>query len=409
MKLIFPTAKMGGWLACKPLLALIASHGADVFPFIMDQHEEAEFGGTARIIQREADEIGCVGSFCMTKERHPDKVGQMKDSSYELRLGHRFDAAYHFSMRLIDHDITVVLLFGDRFEVPLLALASHNSPMRPLIVHIQGGDTTGGVDDAQRLAASKLAHIHLVSTERSRRRLLSIGEQSERVFVVGDLHLDSVRLAMQSQRSTFERSLDMRPGEYYVACLHPDTSSIKSNAAAESQAIALAGALAATGKRVIWLTSCNDPMFQKINAVAERFTADSNGKHLMYRYLDQSQLVPLMQRAAAVVGNSSMGLIEAPFVGTQCVNVGGRQAGREYNTAFVTHCAPETDAITSALLSVAPHKQQQAAGTTDTIYGDGFAASKAEAAIADCYNMGPIVTDKSTTIGDKDEDRSIPA
>ena len=72
----------------------------------------------------------------------------------------------------------IVILLGDRFE--LLPVASAALISKIPIGHIHGGEITAGAfDEGIRHAITKLAHLHFVSTEEYRRRVIHLCARPE--------------------------------------------------------------------------------------------------------------------------------------------------------------------------------------------------------------------------------------
>src|SRR5262249_36342841 len=83
----------------------------------------------------------------------------------------------------------LLLLIADRYE--MLAPASVALALRIPVAHIEGGDVSlGAIDDAVRNALTKLSHIHLTTTESSRKRVIAMGEEAWREYTVGSPSLD---------------------------------------------------------------------------------------------------------------------------------------------------------------------------------------------------------------------------
>jgi UDP-hydrolysing UDP-N-acetyl-D-glucosamine 2-epimerase len=219
-----------------------------------------------------------------------------------------------------------------------MASYAHNMDEPPIIAHVQGGDLTGGVDDAQRHAISKLANIHFCSTPRSAKRLEALGEVWERIYVVGDPHLDGLAQYIPLEPDVLSAALQKvglgadRP--YVVGMLHPDTmgTHLTTN---------MYDALEALGPEMqaLVIHPCNDRGWQ---AIADRWAKASIPA---FRWLPQETFGPLLAGAACVVGNSSMGIIEAPFLRTPTVNIGDRQQGRERGSLNMTVDVPSKASV----------------------------------------------------------------
>ena len=80
------------------------------------------------------------------------------------------------------------IVYADRFEGFAAVIAS--TQMNIVTAHIEGDLTQGGaLDDSVRHAMSKLSHIHFTSNKSAKDRLIKLGEEKWRVFLMLDLLL----------------------------------------------------------------------------------------------------------------------------------------------------------------------------------------------------------------------------
>ena len=313
--------------------------------------------------------------------------------NYQDRLHTIIVSGWNLMQVIEDFRADTLLLFGDRIEVPMMALMAHNHPLRPLIVHVQGGDITGGLDDAMRDATTKLAHLHFTSTEQARQRLIAMGERTESVLAVGDPHLDSVKRILDTTDSGFVEGLGLVRGEYFVVLVHPETDNPD---AAEGQILSVLAAVYEVGLPLVLIYPCNDLGHEPIIKQLEQASKLIPEKSLLFKHLQQANLVALMRDAAAVIGNSSMGLIEAPFIGTQAVNLGTRQRGRAYNGEWVTHLPFETNRIEDHLNLLLDEGKQPL--SPDKTYGDGRSGARIASLLETMFEFRTGLKDKRRAV-----------
>lgn len=240
----------------------------------------------------------------------------------------------------------LLLVLGDRFEI--LAAVEAALVARLPVAHLCGGDITeGAYDDAIRHAITKMAHLHFASNESAARRLRQMGEDPARIFTVGSPGIDNIRRqpAMAREDVARETGLDLaRP--CLLVTYHPATLGAVA-AAAEIEEL-LAALEAVGGGMTIAVTLPNaDNDGRAIRRAFESFAA-SRANVRTFAALGSRLYLNLMRHAAAVVGNSSSGLYEAPTLGTPTVDIGDRQQGR-LKAASVISCAPERGAIAEAI------------------------------------------------------------
>jgi len=268
-------------------------------------------------------------------------------------------------------DVLVVL--GDRYEV--LAAATAALLLRIPIAHIAGGETTeGAVDESLRHAVTKMAHLHFVATDRFRDRVLQLGEHPGRVLTVGAPGLDGIAGLDPLTAPQLEADLELalRP-PVLVVTYHPVT-------AVGGDPVAGCGPLlealdAVPGATVVFTMPNADTAAARISAALARYVAGHPERSRLFPALGQRRYLSLVAHAAAVVGNSSSGLIEAPALGTPTVNVGERQRGRP-RAASVIDCPEEAGAIAAAVRAAVSPQWQRRAAARRSPYGRPGAAHR---------------------------------
>ncbi|MDE6145062.1 MAG: UDP-N-acetylglucosamine 2-epimerase (hydrolyzing) [Muribaculaceae bacterium] len=237
----------------------------------------------------------------------------------------------------------LIVLLGDRFET--LAIASAAALMRVPIVHLHGGELTeGAFDDSFRHAITKLAALHLTSTEPYRRRVIQLGEAPERVFNVGAIGV-APRPALS--RSELEESLGWQFGESaLLVTLHPETlGEISAARLAEETFSALSGF---PGSKILITFPNNDPGADDIICAIKEFAAANPARVKVVPSLGAARYFSALRCVRAVVGNSSSGIIEVPSAGIPTVNIGKRQA-RRIAAESVINCPAERSEIAEAI------------------------------------------------------------
>lgn len=276
----------------------------------------------------------------------------------------------------------MVVVMGDREESMTASMAA--AYCRIAVAHIGGGDNAndGNIDNSARHAATKFAHLHLATTERSARRIRQLGEEPWRVHVVGASGLDKFLAVPRLERAALLERLDLDWGAapYVVVLLHPTLMD-----AAESGAIMTMTleAVAAEGLRAAIIHPNSDPgNFAVIEAI-DRFVAGNGRTAAAYRNLPREEFVNLMRHAHALVGNSSCGIIEAPSLGLPVVNIGIRQRGREH-AANVEFVDPVAGHIRRAVAAATRDPARRAAAR-DCVnpYGDGRSGARIAALLAE--------------------------
>lgn len=241
-------------------------------------------------------------------------------------------------------DVLVVL--GDRFEA--LAVTQAAMILRIPIAHIHGGEITeGAYDDAIRHAITKLSLLHFTSTEAHRNRVIQLGEHPSRVFNVGAVGLDHLQRSKMFSLAELSASLNFKLEQpYFLVTYHPVTlASEPAKASFEN----LLKALDAFPQHQIILTYPNaDDGGREIIPLLEAYAKQQPSRVLAIPSLGQKRYLSAVKHAAAVVGNSSSGIIEVPSFKVPTVNIGERQHGR-LAAESVFSCHSNTAAIIETL------------------------------------------------------------
>jgi GDP/UDP-N,N'-diacetylbacillosamine 2-epimerase (hydrolysing) len=267
-------------------------------------------------------------------------------------------------------DLIVVL--GDRFEILAAAAAALIAGIP--IAHLHGGETTeGAFDEAIRHSVTKMSHLHFVAAEEYRRRVVQLGEQPERVFLVGGLGIDAIKQVAPLGREALEASLDFKLGQRsLLVTFHPVT--LEGQSSAEQMAELLAALDALEDTSIIFTLPNADTGGRELIEQVEGFVA-SHPNARAYVSLGQLRYLSCMRLVDAVVGNSSSGLAEAPSLGVATVNIGDRQKGR-LRAASVIDCASNRQAIGAALAQAATPAFQASLPDVVNPYGNGGASEK---------------------------------
>jgi len=266
----------------------------------------------------------------------------------------------------------LLLVLGDRFEI-LAAAAAALVACIP-IAHLHGGETTeGAFDEAVRHALTKMSHLHFVAAEDYRRRVVQLGEQPGRVFLVGGLGIDVMQRTALLERSALEASLGMRFGpRNLLVTFHPVT--LESQSSAQQMGELLAALDTVRDTHLIFTMPNADSGSRELAAMIDAFVA-TRPHARAYTSLGQVRYLSCMREVDAVVGNSSSGLAEAPSMRKGTINIGERQRGR-LKAASVIDCAPERDAIAAALAQLYSDPFQRSLAHVHSPYGDGGASAR---------------------------------
>jgi UDP-N-acetylglucosamine 2-epimerase (non-hydrolysing)/GDP/UDP-N,N'-diacetylbacillosamine 2-epimerase (hydrolysing) len=264
----------------------------------------------------------------------------------------------------------ILLLIADRYE--MLAPASVALTLRIPIAHIEGGEISeGAIDDAVRNALTKMAHIHFTSTDTARARVISMGEEPWRVHRAGAPSLDHLRRSTLLTREQLENELRIALAETItVVAYHPVT--LLRNPTSEAEAIFTA--LESLPGQIIFCFPNADTGSHPLAARIRTFCETHPNAHLFVN-LPAITYWSLLREAAALVGNSSSGIMEAASFACPVVNVGMRQQGRERGPNILD-AEPTADSIRAQLTLAHQPNFRDSLRSMENIYGDGHAAER---------------------------------
>jgi UDP-N-acetylglucosamine 2-epimerase (hydrolysing) len=268
-----------------------------------------------------------------------------------------------FSDFVHEHRPDLVVIHGDRVE----ALAASIVCAMKYIpsAHIEGGEVSGTIDESIRHCNTKLCATHFVSSDAARARVLALGEAPDSIYTIGspelDTHARPSGVSIEEVKARYAIPFD----DYGIAIFHPVTSEADTIGA---QAASLFDRLEASGKCFVVIAPNNDPGTEDIFAVLERLPKERFRliPSMRFNYFSE-----LMKHAALMVGNSSAGVREAPFLGLPSLDVGTRQSNRA-QASSVGVCSAFDGVGIDAFLASRWHRRCLGDGS----FGSGDAAQR---------------------------------
>ena len=323
-------------------------------------HLSPEFGETWRQIEQDGFAIDAKVEMLLSSDT---AVGVAKS----MGLG---AIGFADALARLRPDILVVL--GDRFEA--LAVAQTALVMRIPIAHVHGGEITeGAYDDALRHAITKMSSLHFVAAEPYRRRVIQMGEAPSSVFNVGALGLDHLRRTRRLGLDDVARSIGFAlQAPYLLVTYHPVTLLDEDPVQAVRALLAALGSI--PDHQVVFTYPNADNGGRAIIPLIEQFCREQPQRAVAVASMGFERYLSLMAGAAAVVGNSSSGIIEAPAFGVPTIDIGSRQRGR-LAASSVLHCPPSQQGIEQTLGEALGAGFARHCRSTVNPYGQGDAAT----------------------------------
>ncbi|MFA7330390.1 MAG: UDP-N-acetylglucosamine 2-epimerase [Candidatus Delongbacteria bacterium] len=370
MKVLAVTGSRSDYDLLEPVLRQIEAHpGLELTLVVTCAHLAKAWGGTGARIH----------GFSRTLLR-PTLIDW---DSPEARLKSMGLELIALAQDLAEERPDLVLVLGDREDALLAATAASYSWIP--VAHIFGGDLGHAtVDDSVRHAVSKLAHLHFVASEGSRDVLLRLGEDPGRIHVCGNPALDRIRRLPAWPAERLLESFGIVPARPLIlVCQHPVGPNPQA-AAAELELIL------AVCRRVDAQVVVNTPNSDPGSSGPLRVWEEAD-QVIRVRNLEQEAWVALLKRCNLMLGNSSAGLLETPFLGIPAVNVGARQRGRSHagNVQFVEAEAEGLQAAIHRALDDADYRAQVRGLACP--FGDGHAAERVVGDLAglECRSLLP--------------------
>ncbi|MCP9198306.1 UDP-N-acetylglucosamine 2-epimerase [Gramella sp. GC03-9] len=283
-----------------------------------------------------------------------------------------------------------VITIADRFETiaTSIAAAYQNIPL----IHLQGGEVTGSIDEKVRHANTKLADLHLVSNEDARERVIKLGEDPEMVINTGCPSIDLAREIINEPKLTFDplekyggvgKRIDWQDG-YIVVMQHPVTSEY---AESRQHVMETLYAVAESGIPAFWfwpnVDAGSDGTSNGIRTFREK--KDPENIHF-FKNMDSLDFLRLLKHSKMIIGNSSAGIRECSYLGVPALDIGSRQH-RRLKAENVCHVGYNRKEILEKIMEL----NGKGHFPSSTIYGNGDSGKK----IADILSAVKLTSSKS--------------
>lgn len=322
------------------------------------------FGYTAKNI--EADNFKIVGRIFSLVDSN-QKIGRI--NSIGLQIPSLANLLYF-------EKPDIVLVAGDREES--ISVTMTCAYLDIPVAHFFGGDIAkdGNIDNSVRYAASKFAHIHFPTLEQHKQTLLKLGENEERIFVVGNPALDRlISTPYEPVEKVFEKlgCNEKAIGEYCVLIQHSIITQVDSQK--EHIRITLESILDSNYHCFINYPN-SDAGFDEIIKAYLEYSNKYPEKFTLFKNLDRTPYINMLRNAKFLIGNSSSGIVEVASLGLPAINVGERQKGRIHgdNVIFTDN---NYDQINKAIIKIEKDKDfMNKVNRKINPYGDGKSTEK---------------------------------
>ena len=292
--------------------AIEARDDLDYFVVATCMHLMPEFGNTINEIKKDGFKIGAEVDMHWTKD---SLEGQVK------AIGH---AIIGFTDVFVEKKPDIVLVQGDRGESVAAAIAA--SHLNIAVAHMHGGEINNTIDESNRHAITKYAHIHFPSTKQSAERIIKLGEDESKVFLVGAAGIDGLATKQFLPKEELAKKYGFNPNEPYALVIqHPCSGEVEESGKQMRETLE---AVKESGLQSVVVYSNGDAGYSQIVEEVEKAAKESENVHA-FPNVEHDDYLALMKYAIVMVGNSSGAIVEAPSLKLPVVNIGSRQNKRE--------------------------------------------------------------------------------
>lgn len=320
----------------------------DVRFIVTGTHLRPEFGETWKQIEADGTRIDLKIDY-MSEDRSPEGIAR------EMSV-----CASMFAKAFGELSPDLVMVLGDRCE--LLPICSSALLMGIPIAHIAGGEhTEGAIDDAVRNAVTMMATLHFTNSPEAEREVIRMTGRGGRIYEVGEPGIENYLKLDLPGRDELSETLGLDASkDWYLCTLHPETRlRLQDNL---QMASSMMHALQELRNAEIVVSEANSDYGGK--EMNDHYRSCAGGNIHVFKSLGQRNYLGMVREARCVVGNSSSGMIETPYLGTPTINIGRRQKGRR-GSANIVNCEGTYEAVSAALKGIGSRFEP------DLSFGDG--------------------------------------
>ncbi len=358
MKIVYVTGTRADYSLARPVLERFReTQTVDLKLLVTGMHLRKSFGMTRDEIRRDGFEV-LAEIDTLHDTDHPKDV--LKGMGETLK---------GFAQVLSEEKPDVLLLLGDRDEQLMACLCGAHFGFG--MAQLFAGDRSGGVDDPNRFAISGFSHLLFAASKRSQEHLVQIGEDPNHIIFSGNPALDVFEKEPLPSINDLNQEIGfpLEKKNYFVLLQHSETDAYEKSSVQIETSLR---ALKTQKKAVVALAPNSDSGHEAILAALQNESRQNPNFHFI-PHIHHKWYRALLQHAQALIGNSSGGILETPFLQVPTINLGNRQIGRESGTNVI-HCPFDTNRITQALTDISTAEFQKGMTETRFLYGTGNAS-----------------------------------
>lgn len=323
-KILFITERRADYSRLKPIMRLVQkSPKLEMLLIVTGMHLLKKFGETKKVILKDGFKIDKVVPIF-------DENDKDDGASMVRGMGKALIAFSEIFPKLAPDIVFTGFDIGANFAAGITGMHL-NIP----VVHIQGGEVSGTIDEVIRHAMTKFSHIHFAATDQSVKRIIKMGEDPRYVFNVGSPSLDTIRNIDYPSKNKLAKKYKFDFEKPLIIVLqHPVTTEVDKVVSQIKETIdAVREVNKKHGTQALAVYSNNDAGGRRIVEYIKKSGITS------YPHIQYEDFLRLMKVASVLVGNSSAGIHEAPSLKLPTINIGTREQLRErgVNVLDVNH------------------------------------------------------------------------
>ena len=347
--ILFITGTRADYGKIKPLIkAVEVEKKFTTRVFVTGMHMLSKYGSTFE--QLDNDGIRNLFKF----------INQSKSTLPEMILANTISGLSNF---INEFEIDLIVVHGDRIEALAGAIVGALNNIR--VLHIEGGEVSGTIDESIRHAISKFSHVHMVANDESLNRLVKMGEDLENIHVIGSPDIDIMLSDGLPSLEIVKDRYDISFNEYSILIFHPVTTEYNEFEDITNELLKF---INSTNLNLIIIYPNND---LGSNIILDKYNRLKRPNIKLIPSMRFEYFLTLLKNCQIIIGNSSSGIREAEVYGKAAVNIGSRQNGRNKNSKNIVdsnYTAKSIDNSVNLALKIQV--------TSEKTFGDGKSAEK---------------------------------
>lgn len=325
-KIVFLTGTRADYGKLKSLMKILSNDkNFKVLIFATGMHMLSKYGATYSEIEKD----GFINIYKF--------INQKETSHMDITLS---NTILGFSNYVSEIKPDAIVVHGDRLEALAGAIVGAFNNIK--VLHIEGGEISGTIDESIRHAITKFSHFHFVANNEAKKRIIQLGEREDNIFIFGSPDIDIMASNTLPSIETVKKYYDIEFNEYSIFMYHPVTTELDQ---LEDNIKNVLNALIKSGEKYVVIYPNNDEGNGIILEAYNKLITNDNFK--IFPSMKFEYFVSLLKSSKMIIGNSSSGIREAGFYGVPAIDLGNRQKGRYNldNNANIIHIDENEDHI----------------------------------------------------------------